>query len=152
MDWGRRGKGKIRRRVRRTRRNSMRRKTKSSRRSSKGETKKILVSTSYVRRGRSGVWSLVRARFPVPEHTSFAQIFRMCKWSVRILWTALLSKPVSSAIILTLNRRSFAITARTTSTFWSFVDEIGLPERGSSSTFSRPSLRALCDSKNHSSR
>ena len=49
-----------------------------------------------------------------------------------------------SAIILTLNRRSFAITARTTSTFWSFVEDIGLPERGSSSTFSRPSLKALC--------
>ena len=51
--------------------------------------------------------------------TNFEQFFRMlCKCSVRILWTAFLFKPVSSAIILTLNRRSFAITARTTSTFW----------------------------------
>ena len=49
--------------------------------------------------------------------TSFAQSFRMCKWSVRILRIAFLSKPVSSAVILTLTRRSFAITARTTSTF-----------------------------------
>jgi len=47
----------------------MRRETKSSRISSKGETNKILVSTSYDRRGRSGVRSLVRARFSVPEHT-----------------------------------------------------------------------------------
>ena len=51
---------------------------------------------------------------------SFTYIFRTCKRSARILWTAPLSKPVSSAIILTLNRLSFAITARTTSTFWSF--------------------------------
>ena len=75
------------------------------------------------------------------------QIFRLCKWSVRILWTAFLSNPVSSAIILTFIRRSFAITARTTSTFWLFVDEIGLPERRSWSTFSRPSLKALCHLK-----
>ena len=47
----------------------------------------------------------------------FAQTFGVCKFSVRILWTAFLFKPVSSAIILTLNRRSFAITIRTTSTF-----------------------------------
>ena len=46
----------------------MRRKTNSSKWSSKGETKKILVSTSYVRHGRSGVRNLVRARFSVPEH------------------------------------------------------------------------------------
>jgi hypothetical protein len=39
--------------------------------------------------------------------TSFAQIFRMCKWSVRILRNVFLSKPVSSANILTVNRRSF---------------------------------------------
>ena len=79
--------------------------------------------------------------------TRFAQIFRMCKWSVRILWTAFLSKPVSSSIILTLNRQSFVITARTTSTFWSFVDETCLPERGSSSTFPQPTLKALCHLK-----
>jgi len=47
----------------------MRRKTSNSKRSSKEETKKILVSTSYVRRGRSGVRNLVRARFSIPEHT-----------------------------------------------------------------------------------
>ena len=52
-----------------------------------------------------------------------------------------------NSIILTLNQWSFAITARTTSTFWSLIDEIGLPERGSSSTFSRPSLKALCHLK-----
>ena len=52
--------------------------------------------------------------------TNFAQMFRMCKCSVRIPWPAFLFKPVSSAIILTLNRRSFVITPRTTSTFWSF--------------------------------
>ena len=75
--------------------------------------------------------------------TNFEQIFRIFKYSVRILRTAFLFKPVSSAIILTLTRRSFAITARTTSTFWSFVDEIGLPERGSSSTFLGP-LWKLC--------
>jgi hypothetical protein len=70
MDWGRRGKGKIRRRSgRRRRRNSLRRKTNSRRRSRKGETKKILVSTSYVRRGRSGFRNLVRVRFSVPQHT-----------------------------------------------------------------------------------
>ena len=79
--------------------------------------------------------------------TNFAQIFRMCKCSVRILWTAFIFKPVSSAIILTLNRWSFAITARTTSTFWLFVDEIGLPERGSSSTFSRSPLKVSCHLK-----
>ena len=39
---------------------------------------------------------------------------------------------------------AFAITARTISTFWPFVDEVRLPEQGSSSTFSRPSLKAFC--------
>jgi len=43
--------------------------------------------------------------------------------------------------------RSFVIAARTSSKFWSFVDEIGLPERGSSSAFSQPSLKALCHLK-----
>jgi hypothetical protein len=77
-------------------------------------------------------------------HRRFSvQNVSMCRWSARILWDAFLIKPVSSAVILTLNRWSFAITAHTTSTFWSFVAEIGLPERGSSSTFSQPSLKAL---------
>jgi hypothetical protein len=68
-EWGRRGKGKIRRKDKRSRRNSMRRKTSSSKRSSKGETNKILVSTSYVKRGLSGVRNLMRARFSLPIHT-----------------------------------------------------------------------------------
>jgi hypothetical protein len=46
-----------------------------------------------------------------------------------------------------LNRRSLTITARTTSTFSTFVDEIGLPERRSCSTDSRLSLKALCHLK-----
>jgi len=37
--------------------------------------------------------------------------------------------------------------AHTTSTFWSFVDENGLPERGWSSTFSWPSLKVMCHLK-----
>ena len=60
------------------------------------------------------------------------------------VFAVFLSKPDSSAIILTLSRRSLAITARTTSTFSSFLDEVGLPERGSSPKFSRPSVKALC--------
>jgi hypothetical protein len=84
-EWGRRGKGKIRRRGRRKRRNIMRRKTSSSKRSSKGETKTILVSTSYIRQGRVWVRNLVRARFSVPEHTDPEFHSASCKigtWSL----------------------------------------------------------------------
>ena len=79
----------------------------------------------------------------LPHRRVFRHQFCMCKCSVRILWAAFLFKPVSSAIILTLNRWSFAITARTTSTFWSFVDEIGLLQRGSFQLFIGP-LWKLC--------
>ena len=63
------------------------------------------------------------------------------------LWAAFLFKTLSSSIILTLNRRSFELTSRTTLTFGSFVYEIGLPERGSPSTFSRTYLKGLCHLK-----
>jgi len=39
------------------------------------------------------------------------------------------------------------VTACTTSTFRLFFDEDGLPERGLSSIFSRPSLKVLCHLK-----
>jgi len=74
--------------------------------------------------------------------TSFAQIFLMCRSSVMIRWTSVFSSPTSSAINLTLKRRSLSRTAFTRATLFSVL-EVGCLARCSSSTPSLPSFYAL---------
>jgi len=76
--------------------------------------------------------------------TNFAQIFLMCRSSVMIRWTSVFGSPNSSAINRTLKLRSLSRTAFTRATFFSVLEVEGRPARCSSSTFSLPSLKALC--------
>ena len=78
------------------------------------------------------------------EGTSFAQIFLMCRSSVMIRWTSVFGSPTSSAINLTLKRRSLSRTAFTGATLFSVLEVEGRPARCSSSTPSLPSLNAMC--------
>ena len=79
--------------------------------------------------------------------TIFAQIFHIPRPSVMILHTLSLFIPNSSAIILTVRRRSLRTFCLTRSTFLSVLLVDGLPLLWSSSTCSFTSLNLLCHSK-----
>jgi len=79
--------------------------------------------------------------------TSLAQIFCMPSSKVKISWTVWRFKFNTLLIILTVERRSDLTRSLTLFTFSSVFDVQGLPERGSSSTLSRPSKNALCHLK-----
>ena len=79
--------------------------------------------------------------------TSFAQIFCMPISKVKISWTVWRIKFNTLLIILTVKRRSDLTRSITLVTFSSVFDVQGLPQRGSSSTFSRPSKNPLCHLK-----
>jgi len=74
--------------------------------------------------------------------TSLAQIFCMPSSKVKISWTVWQFKFNTLLIILTVKRRSDLTRSLTLVTFSSVIDVQGLPERGSSSTHSRPSKNA----------
>jgi len=71
-------------------------------------------------------------------------IFLMCRSSVIIRWTSVFGSPTSSAINLTLKRRSLSRTAFTRATLFSVLEVEGRPARFSSSALSLLSLNALC--------
>ena len=79
--------------------------------------------------------------------TSLAQIFCMPSSKVKISWTVWQFKFNTLLIILTVKHRSDLTRSLTLVTFLSVFDVQGLPERGSSSTLSRPSKNALCHLK-----
>jgi len=79
--------------------------------------------------------------------TSLAQIFCVPSSKVKISWTVWRFKFNTLLIILTVKRRSDLTRSLTLVTFSSVFDVQGLPERGSSSTHSRPSKNALCHLK-----
>ena len=127
---------------------------------------KILQSTSLERRHTfASGFSTTRWRLPARRiseadtrlcfwssvktfGTSLAQIFRIAKSSVIMVCTVILSMPIRSAIMRTLNRPSeFSSISRTRCTLSSVLDVDGRPARGSSSTLSRPSLKSLCHLK-----
>ena len=80
-------------------------------------------------------------RFLLPR-----QIFRMCKWSVWIVWAAILFKPVSSAIILTIGGLSPSQLAPLPH-FDHLLTRLVFQNEGRLPTFSRPSFKALCQLK-----
>jgi len=79
--------------------------------------------------------------------TSLAQIFCMPSSKVKISWTVWLLKFNTLLIILIVKRRSDLTRSLTLVTFSSVFEVKGLPERGLSSTHSRPSKNALCHLK-----
>ena len=79
--------------------------------------------------------------------TNFAQIFLMCRSSVMIRWTSVFGSPTSSAINRTCKRRSLSRTTFTRATLFSVLAVEGRLARCSFSTFSLPSLNALCHLK-----
>ena len=79
--------------------------------------------------------------------TSLAQIFCMPSSKVKISWTVWRFKFKTLLIILTVKRVSDLTRSLTLVTFSSVFHVQGLPERGSSSTLSRPSKNALCHLK-----
>jgi len=79
--------------------------------------------------------------------TNLAQIFCMLSYKVKISWTVWQLKFNTQLIILTVKRRSDLTRSLILVIFSSVFDVQGLPERGSSSTHSRPSKNALCHLK-----
>ena len=79
--------------------------------------------------------------------TSLAQIFLMGRSSVMIWWTPVFGSHTSSAINRVFKRRSLSRTAFTRAILFSFLEAEGRPARCSFSTFSLPSLNALCHLK-----
>jgi len=79
--------------------------------------------------------------------TSLVQIFCMPSSKVKISWTVWRFKFNTLLIILTVRRQSDLARSLTLVTFSSVFDIQGLPQRGSSSTLSRPFKNALCHLK-----